>query len=157
MHQQTEYHEAVVINSALEQNPLFLSLCLATVVYIPADKGLYDTIVQQDSLLFTAFNSRNLLRIDRVFSANLEVFQDNTGVRNHAQTIDAFKRCFNKDYALTRTLVKGILEVYLLKDYGAIETGRHTFCHTENGKLDCATFKFVHIWKKKMGDGKLRK
>jgi hypothetical protein len=50
---------------------------------------------------------------------------------------------------LKRTLVPGSLEIYPVKDYGAIETGRHTFCHTENGQEICGTFKFVHVWQRK--------
>jgi len=28
-----------------------------------------------------------------------------------------------------------------------MQVAAHKFCHTENGKPDCGTFKFVHIWK----------
>ncbi len=128
-----------------------------TTVYTPADKALYDSIAHQDSLLFTAFNTRNLESLKQFFSSNLEVYQDNIGVRNYEQTIAAFKGLFQNDYVLTRTLVNGSLEVYPIKGYGAIETGRHTFCHTENGKLDCGTFKFVHIWEKQNGSWKITK
>lgn len=111
------------------------------------DKQLYDTIALKDSLLFQAFNTRNIQKMKAFFATDLEVYQDNIGVRNYDQTIGAFTDLFAKDYILTRTLVKGSLEVYPIKDFGAIETGSHSFCHTENGKLVCGTFKFVHIWK----------
>ena len=52
---------------------------------------------------------------------------------------------------ITRTLVEGTLEVYPIKDYGAIEVGAHRFCHTENGKEECGSFKFVTVWRK-VGD-----
>ncbi|HEX5791791.1 MAG TPA: hypothetical protein VFY01_00850, partial [Rheinheimera sp.] len=48
---------------------------------------------------------------------------------------------------LTRELVAGSTEVYPIKDFGAIQTGQHRFCHTENAKPDCNVFKFLHIWK----------
>ena len=54
---------------------------------------------------------------------------------------------------LIRQLVPGSLEVYPIKDYGAIETGRHTFTHTENGKPQVGTFKFMQIWQKKTACG----
>lgn len=123
--------------------------------YIPADKALYDIIYYQDSLLFSAFNTRNIEKLKLFFADNLEVYQDNTGLRTYEQTIDAFSGLFAKDYLLTRQLVKPSLEVYPIKDFGAIETGRHIFCHTENGKLECATFKFVHIWQKQNGQWKI--
>jgi hypothetical protein len=43
------------------------------------------------------------------------------------------------------------MEVYPIKDYGAIETGQHTFSHMENGQLQAFTYKFMQIWQKKDG------
>ena len=120
-----------------------------TSMYIPVDKDLFTTIAKQDSLLFATFNSRNSEKLKSFFSDDIEVFQDNIGVRDYNETIDAFQLLFQKEYVLTRTLVKNSMEVYPIKDFGAIQTGKHTFCHTENGKLECATFKFVQIWEKK--------
>jgi hypothetical protein len=121
----------------------------------PADSTLFRNIATQDSLLFAAFNSRDLDRMKAYFSEDLEVYQDNVGVRSYEETIAAFGELFKKDYVLTRQLVDGSLEVYPIKDFGAIETGKHTFSHIENGKLEAATFKFVHIWEKKDGCWKI--
>ena len=44
---------------------------------------LYNEIVHMDSLLFNAFNSRNLEQMEQYFDPSLELFQDNTGVRNY--------------------------------------------------------------------------
>jgi hypothetical protein len=123
--------------------------------YVPADKPLYDTIYCQDSILFQAFNTRDLEKLKTFFAANLEVYQDNIGVRSYEQSVEAFRGLFSLDYTLTRSLVKGSLEVYPVKDYGAIETGSHTFCHKENGILVCGTFKFVHIWEHQNGKWKI--
>lgn len=118
------------------------------------DQALFDTIAFQDSLLFAAFNARDAAGMKAFFSSNLEIYQDNAGLRNYQQAMDAFQELFQKDYVLTRSLVAGSLEIYPIKDYGAIETGQHTFCHTEQEQLVCGTFKFVHIWQKQ--DGKWR-
>jgi hypothetical protein len=123
--------------------------------YIPEDRSLYDTIYYQDSILFNAFNDRNFERFKTFFASNLEVFQDNIGIRLFDQSMEAFRGIFSGDYILTRHLVKGSLEVYPIKNYGAIETGSHTFCHSENGKSDCGTFKFVHIWELQNGRWKI--
>jgi hypothetical protein len=61
------------------------------------------------------------------------------------------------DYTLTRKPLIESIEVYAIKDFGAIETGKHTFCHTENEKLECATYKFVHIWENKDSQWKIAK
>ena len=112
---------------------------------------LFDEIAHQDSLQFDAFNSRNLDKLMNYFDSSLELYQDNTGVRNFDQTKQAFGGVFKMAYALTRKLVSGTMEVYPIKDYGAIETGHHTFSHIENGQLQSATFKFMQIWQKKDG------
>ena len=69
--------------------------------------------------------------------------------------MEAFRGLFEGNYVLKRTLINETLEVYPIKDFGAIETGQHTFCHDENGKTDCGTFKFVHIWKNENGVWKI--
>ena len=122
---------------------------------MPVSKELYDIIFQKDNAMFNAFNARELEKLKTILGKDLEVFQDNTVVRNYQQTIEAFTDLFNKDYVLKRELLKGSMEVYPIKDYGAIQTGKHMFCHTENGKLDCGTFKFVQTWQKKNGEWKV--
>ena len=126
-------------------------------VYIPANNSLYETIIKQDSILFEAFNARDITALKSYFTDNLEVYQDNTGLRNYDETIQAFTGLFKMDYVLTRKPVIESIEVYPVKNFGAIETGQHIFCHTENGKLECATFKFVHIWEDKNGQWKVAK
>ena len=59
-----------------------------------------------------------------------------------------FRTTAKQNNQLKRELVKGSLEVYPIPGYGAMEIGAHTFCHIENGKQECGTFKFVHIWQK---------
>jgi hypothetical protein len=116
-----------------------------------ADEKLRLEIMQQDSLLFQAFNSKDVPGMKTLFSEDLEIFQDNTGYRTYAQTVESFGALFLKDYTLTRTLLPATVEIYPIKDYGAIMTGSHQFCHPENGKVECATFKFLHIWKRSNG------
>jgi hypothetical protein len=81
----------------------------------------------------------------------LEVYQDNIGVRNDLQAVAAFEALFKKDYVLTRALIPGSMEVYPIEGFGAIQSGQHSFSHIEDGKLQVAIFKFMHIWRKKNG------
>jgi ketosteroid isomerase-like protein len=112
---------------------------------------LYNEIAQLDSLQFGAFNTQNLDGLMNYFDSSLELYQDNTGVRNYDQTRQAFGSLFKMNYVLTRKLVPNSMEVYPIKDYGAIETGQHTFSHVENGQLQSNTYKFMQIWRKKDG------
>jgi len=133
----------------------FAKKLIKTELNNPADSVLYQTILLHDSLLFEAFNTREFQKFQSYFSPDLEIYQDNTGVRNFQLSMEAFYGLFTGNYILTRKLIKETLEVYPIKDFGAIETGQHTFCHDENGKPDCGTFRFVHIWKNENGIWKI--
>lgn len=119
------------------------------------DRELYNTIRFQDSILFESFNSQNFEKFKSYFDDSLEIFQDNAGVRNYTEAMNSFKEIFSRKTGLNRKLVASSLEVYPIKNYGAIETGSHVFCHEEAGKQDCGTFKFVHIWKKEHNNWKI--
>ena len=123
--------------------------------YSPVSKELYNEIAHMDSMLFDAFNNRNLEQQKIIFSPDTEFYHDKGGLANYNQTIENLRKLFEQNKGLVRTLVPGSLEVYPIKDYGAIQIGVHQFCHIENGKNDCGTFKFVHIWQKKEGAWKL--
>jgi ketosteroid isomerase-like protein len=109
---------------------------------------LRDTIVATDSALFAAFNQRDLTKLMSFFAPDLEFYQDNEGVQDYARTKRDFSQMFGQPAAIRRTLVAGSLEVYPIKDYGAMEVGRHRFCHVERGQEECGTFSFVHIWRR---------
>ena len=66
-----------------------------------------------------------------------------------------FDRYKTQNTPIRRDLVAGSLEVHPIKGYGAIHIGKHTFCHWENGKNDCGTYKFLMIWQKKDGIWKI--
>jgi hypothetical protein len=125
--------------------------------YSPVSKELYDTIAHMDSVMFAAFNARDLDKIMALFSDNLEFYHDKGGLDNHQQTREKLKTLFerNQNTGLRRDLVQGSLEVYPIKDYGALETCLHRFCHVENGKNDCGIFKNIMIWQKKDGQWKV--
>ena len=117
--------------------------------------SLYDEIAQLDSVLFDAFNNHKLDKVKTLFTQDLEFYHDKNGLSGYQQNMEAFASLFGSNSDLRRDLVKGSLEVYPIKDYGAIQTGLHTFCHTENGKQICGTFKFVHIWQRQNGEWKI--
>lgn len=125
--------------------------------YTPVSVSLYQEILQQDSLLFEAFNKKNISVARTLFSEDLEFYHDKDGLADYATTIGNLANLFeNKNSAeLKRELVAGSSEVFPINGYGAVHTGLHTFCHPENGKMDCGTFQFVHLWKKTDSSWKL--
>jgi hypothetical protein len=120
-----------------------------------SENELFNIIASLDSLLFNAYNSKNLDLMKTFFTKDLEWYQDNGGLINFEQVFINFQSIFNRDYDLKRNLVKESLEVHPIKGYGAIEIGKHQFKHIENGKLEIGTFKFLMIWKNENGNWKI--
>src|SRR5574343_1278735 len=116
---------------------------------------LYKKISQLDSALFSAYNEKNLNLMKTYFTNDLEWYQDNGGLIRFEKVFANFQSIFNREYTLTRSLIKESLEVHPIEGYGAIEVGSHQFSHIENGKLEVGTFKFLMIWKNDKGNWKI--
>ena len=110
--------------------------------------GLQSEIERMDSVLFAAFNAQDFTALQTFFAPDLEFYQDNEGLENYTQTMKDFSEMFRQSSKIRRELIPGSLEVYPIKNYGAIEVGSHRFCHDENGQAECGTFKFLHVWRK---------
>ena len=125
--------------------------------YSPVSKDLYDSIAYLDSVFFNAFNTRNLDKLEAFLSDNLEFYHDLGGVTNYDQNIEAFKRTFESERNVRRELIRSTLEVYPIKDYGAVETGIHRFYAAEKGQQEklSSEAKFVQVWQKKDGRWKI--
>jgi ketosteroid isomerase-like protein len=138
---------------------ILLLALLATSQSIPVhaqeQTPLYKEIAAMDKVLFDAFNRQDAAGVKAVFSTDLEFFHDMGGLQNYEQNDEATRKLFARNLHLKRELVPGSMEVYPVKNYGAIQTGQHTFCHIENGKDDCDTFKFLQIWKQTADGWKL--
>lgn len=113
---------------------------------------LFDTVARLDRDTFAAFNAHDVGALMARFTDDLEFYHDTGGLTDHRQTRENFRGLFARTPDINRALVPGSLEVYPIKDHGAVEIGEHRFCHQENGREDCGTFKFVMIWRRE-GDG----
>lgn len=150
-----------IVSFCILTTALITSSCLTsknnlpnqTKTYSPVSKDLYDTIAHLDSLFFDAFNARDLDKIKIFVSEDLEFYHDLGGVTNYNQNMEAFKKTFESDRRVRRELVLGSLEVYPIKDYGALETGIHRFFAREKGQQEklSSEAKFAQLWKKKDG------
>lgn len=114
-------------------------------------------IAYMDSVLFYAFNTCDVNISKSLFTEDLEFYHDAGGLTNYTQNVKAIVQRCNGETKVRRELVKGSLEVFPIKDFGAIQIGSHRFYYTGKGqeeKLE-GTFKFVHIWKNINGDWKI--
>ena len=132
-----------------------MAACLAhaaTPAAIPTGDELTRTIASLDSKVFDAYNHCDLKTFGEFFSDDVEFYHDKSGLMTSREAIvDATRR--NICHKVRRELV-GNIEVYPIKDYGAIEIGTHKFCQLESGKCE-GTGKFFHIWRYKNGQWQL--
>jgi ketosteroid isomerase-like protein len=131
---------------------LTFAATIATVAQSPGPPAqapqLFDTIAQLDAKMFDAFNAHDVDLLMSMFTDDLEFYHDKGGLTDYRQSAESFKKMFANTPDIRRNLAPGTLEVYPIKDYGAIEIGTHRFCHKENGKEDCGNFPFVMVWRK---------
>jgi ketosteroid isomerase-like protein len=113
---------------------------------VPAHDSLYQQIARLDAQAFAAYNAHDADKLMSFFAPDLEFYHDTGGLAGFSQTRQGFASVFAQNADIRRDLVPGSLEVYPIKGYGAIQIGAHRFCHHENGKEDCGTFKFVMVW-----------
>ena len=126
--------------------------------YQPDDAELYHKIVALDSVFFTAYNTceTNLETYASFYDENIEFYHDNGGYMNSKAEIVAG----TKKYVcgkVTRELVKGSIEVYPIKDFGAVEFGLHQFHNSEEPKSKPKVGRFTIIWKNNNNDWKIVK
>lgn len=127
--------------------------------YKPDDPELYNTIVRLDSAFFGYYNScgDHLEAYAAFFSDSIEFYHDQGGLStSKKEIIDATKR--NICGKVTRELVKGSIEVYPIKGYGAVEIGLHKFHNNqEPAGTPSEPGRFMIIWQNMEGDWKIRR
>ena len=113
---------------------------------------LYDELAAMDRALFdAAFVDCDQAKFRSLFTEDAEFYHDRDGARTGAAAT-ALAGC-PRDQGVRRILVEGSLEVYPMKDFGAIQIGRHVF--TTAGKPDAGIAKFVHLWRFRDGQWRL--
>jgi hypothetical protein len=138
---------------------LLISLCTSitgsaqsqdTYVYKPQSQALYNTIVQMDSIYFSAYNACDMDKQAAIFADSIEFYHDGSGLETSKKALlAAIKE--NICGKVTRVLVKGSIEVYPIPNFGAVEIGLHRFInHAENNAVSKPD-KFVIIWRNQNG------
>jgi|SRR6266568_2074275 len=120
---------------------------------LPPTDDLYKTVAGLDTALFDAYNKCDLDKLGSMVAEDLEFYHDQTGLAVGRQPfVDAIKA--NICGKVHRELVAGTLEVYPIKDYGAVEIGIHRFTHP-NDPTALGEAKFVTLWQLKDGAWKV--
>ncbi len=124
--------------------------------YNPVNKELYDTIIKMDKEFFDAYNSCNLEKQAEIYSDNIEFFHDKGGLMTSKQDIldGTNKYICGK---VTRILLKESVEVYPIKDYGAVQIGFHKYYNNQEPDAESIPMKFILIWQYQNGKWKIKK
>lgn len=110
----------------------------------PRSGRLYDELAAMDRELFTvAFIDCDTAKFKALFTEGAEFYHDRDGAKYGDDAV-RMGSC-PKDQGVTRTLVEGSLEVYPIKDYGAVQLGKHIFRRT--GEEGAEIAQFVHLWR----------
>lgn len=115
----------------------------------PDDPVLYQTILHQDSLFFSAYNtcSVHLREYADFYADSLEFYHDKRGLNtSKKEVVEATKK--NICGKVTRELVAGSVEVYPIAHYGAIEIGFHKFHNSEEPNALSKPDRFVVVWRR---------
>ncbi len=127
--------------------------------YKPDDRQLFNTIVKLDSIFFGAYNTcnLNLEKYGAFFSENIEFYHDKGGLMTSKQDIIVATQK-NICGRVTRELVKGSIEVYPVKNFGAIEIGLHKFHNNQEpiGTLS-KVGRFLIVWENKNEEWKIKR
>ena len=120
----------------------------------PSDSVLVRTILRQDSLLFSAFNTCDTIALAGFFTSDIEFYHDEGGLTvGRQQTLAAINdRCRQIAHGQTAPLTRERLPesdaVYPVPGFGAMQLGRHRFfrlafrCQSATS----ATFGFAQVW-----------
>ena len=127
---------------------------LARPTTLAPQRPLQTEIQGMDDSLSAAFNAHNANALMSLFATDLEFYHDTQGVQDYQAVSAGFRSLFASNSDIRRERV-GAFEVYPVRGYGAIEVGAHRFCHTERGRRDCGTFKFVQVWRREVEGWKI--
>ena len=124
--------------------------------YKAVDINLHNEIVKMDSIYFNAYNTCDIKTQANIYHENLEFFHDKGGLStSKSNLLKALKN--NICGKVTRTLIKGSIEVYPIKDYGAIQIGYHKFYNNQEPNAKSIPSKFIVVWKQEKKQWKITK
>ncbi len=117
-----------------------------------AEKALFAQILMTDSLFFQSLNNCDLDTYASFLAEDFEFYHDKGGLNNskeaEMQSMAAFCGEQRQRQQLNRQLIAGSVDVSPIKDFGAVQTGRHRFYIVldDQHKKVIEEAKFVHVW-----------
>lgn len=121
---------------------------LATSADLPRDP-LTTEIRTLDAKVFDAYNRCDLETFSGYFDPEVSFYHDTGGATfDRDAVVDGVRKYICGK--VRRELISASFHVYPIKDYGAIEEGKHRFCDLTTGQCE-GIAKFVMVWTKRDG------
>jgi len=115
-------------------------------------KSLFGQVISIDSIFFQALNNCDLPTYESFLTDDFEFYHDRGGLTKSREaemkSMAAFCGEQRKRQKLRRELVRESVEVSPIKDFGAVETGRHRFFLVidDNTEKVIEEAKFTNVW-----------
>ncbi len=124
--------------------------------YQPVDQALHDEICALDKQFFNAYNNCDMETQANMMAEDIEFFHDQGGLNTSKKEIieSTEKNICGK---VIRTLIEGSIEVYSIKNYGAVEIGYHKFFNNQEPDAPSVPSKFIVVWRKEEDTWKMAK
>lgn len=128
-------------------------LVFTTLSYSQNNDELYKTIKKLDSLFFKSFNECDLGTYKSFLTEDFEFYHDKQGLtttrKKEMESMKLFCGEQRNRQQLRRVSVKESLEVFPIKNFGAIQHGEHIFQLVINDTLSkpVSKAKFTNLWK----------
>lgn len=128
---------------------LVLSPCIARAGLEQDADPLSETIARLDTEVFSAFNTcsdpTQLEKHASYFAPDVEFYHDTGGVTWTRDAMIANTRQYVCGH-FRRELIPGTLQVFPIKDFGAIARGSHRFCQFDSSQCD-GMADFTIVWR----------
>lgn len=124
--------------------------------YVAEDPELFEAIATMDRIYFDAYNRCDLEKQADIYAEDIEFYHDKGGLMTSKQDL---MKALEENICgkVTRELVEGSIEVYPIKDYGAVEIGYHKFFNNQEPDAPSLPSKFVILWSKQTDGWKIAK
>ena len=127
-----------------------LLIPIATSAQESNNSALYETMLDLDAAYFDAYTTCNLEAQRLLMDDALEFYHDMGGLSTSKhELINAIEE--NICGKVTRQLVPESLEVYEIKDFGAVTIGFHRFFNNQEPNAPSKPSRFVTVWKNNDG------
>lgn len=125
-------------------------------VYEIDSQELYDKIIKLDSIYWKAYNTCDMETQASMYADSLEFYHDKGGLMTSKQAVlDGIKK--NVCGKVTRELIPGTIEIYPIKDFGAVEMGVHKFHNKEEPDATSHPGRFIMIWQQTGNEWKMKR